>query len=103
MTIVRLALLGFMAVLVVRQILGRSPDPIRQAHGGRDPLAGVLQPADASAGGQTTESARTEPQRTEPARTEPQRTKPQSAEPVRENGNGSGGEVGVQKKESNDG
>ena len=102
-TIVRLALLGFMAVLVVRQILGRSPDPIRQAHGGRDPLAGVLQPADASAGGQTTESARTEPQRTEPARTEPQRTKPQSAEPVRENGNGSGGEVGVQKKESNDG
>ncbi|MGJ4085320.1 glycosyltransferase family 87 protein [Corynebacterium macclintockiae] len=41
-TVVRLALLVFMAVLVIRQIMGRSADPIREAHGGRDPLAGVL-------------------------------------------------------------
>ena len=38
----RLALLVFMAALVIRQIMGRSADPIREAHGGRDPLAGVL-------------------------------------------------------------
>ena len=80
-TIVRLGLLVFMAVLVIREIMGRTPDRIREAHGGRDPLAGVLaeEPADAP----TNHSAS-------------------------ENGNGSGGEVGVtkkgaEKKESNDG
>ena len=84
-TIVRLGLLVFMAVLVIRQIMGRSPDPIREAHGGCDPLAGVLaeEPAEVQDGAPTNQSAR-------------------------ENWNGSGGEVGVnkkdaEKKESNDG
>lgn len=41
-TVLRLALLVYMAVLVIRQIMGRIPDPVRDAHAGRDPLAGVL-------------------------------------------------------------
>ena len=93
MTIVRLGLLVFMAVLVIRQIMGRSPDPIREAHGGRDPLAGVLaeEPANALEGAPAEEPADASTNQT-----------------ARENGNGSGGEVGVnkkgaEKKESNDG
>jgi uncharacterized membrane protein len=31
-----------MVVLVIRQMMGRSPDPVREAHAGKDPLAGVL-------------------------------------------------------------
>ena len=41
-TVLRLALLVYMAVLVIRQIMERIPDPVRDAHAGRDPLAGVL-------------------------------------------------------------
>lgn len=39
-TILRIALIVLMAVLVIRQMLGKSPDSVREAHGGRDPLAG---------------------------------------------------------------
>ena len=40
-TLIRLSLLVAMAVIVVRQIYGYSPDPVRAAHGGKDPLSGV--------------------------------------------------------------
>ena len=40
-TLIRLGLLVAMAVIVVRQIYGYSPDPVRAAHGGKDPLSGV--------------------------------------------------------------
>ena len=41
-TVLRLGLLVAMAVIVVRQMYGSAPDPVRAAHGGRDPLAGAL-------------------------------------------------------------
>ena len=40
-TLIRLGLLVAMAVIVVRQIYGLTPDPVRAAHGGKDPLSGV--------------------------------------------------------------
>lgn len=40
-TLIRLGLLVAMAVIVIRQMLGRSVDTVRAAHGGRDPLAGA--------------------------------------------------------------
>lgn len=45
-TVVRLGLLVAMAVIVVRQMLGRTVDTVRQAHAGHDPLAGpcAIQP-----------------------------------------------------------
>ena len=112
-TIVRLGLLVFMAVLVIRQIMGRSPDPIREAHGGRDPLAGVLAEELAEelaevqdgvpAGTKAEESAVVQ----DGALAEAPADAPTN-QTARENGNGSGGEVGVnkkgaEKKESNDG
>lgn len=53
-TVVRLGLLIAMAVIIIRQIYGRTIDTVRAAHNGRDPLAGpcathstraVVQPA----------------------------------------------------------
>lgn len=39
-TVIRLALLVWMATLIIRQIYGLSPDPVRQSHAGKDPLIG---------------------------------------------------------------
>ncbi|WJY93414.1 hypothetical protein CFAEC_13145 [Corynebacterium faecale] len=40
--IVRGGFIVAMVVLVIRQMLGRIPDPVLDAHGGRDPLAGAF-------------------------------------------------------------
>ncbi|AHI04131.1 membrane protein [Corynebacterium falsenii DSM 44353] len=42
LTVARLGLLVIMSVLIIRQAKGVDPDSVRQAHGGIDPLAGVL-------------------------------------------------------------
>lgn len=42
LTVVRLGLLVAMSVLIIRQMYGRSVDPVRAAHEGRDPLSGAL-------------------------------------------------------------
>ena len=46
LTVVRFGLLFVMAGLVIREAMGRGSgvDKIREAHGGRDPLAGLLEP-----------------------------------------------------------
>lgn len=44
--IARDGLIVAMVVLVIRQMLGRTPDKVRLAHGGLDPLAGVFGEAD---------------------------------------------------------
>ncbi|KAB3519204.1 DUF2029 domain-containing protein [Corynebacterium sp. zg254] len=40
MILVRIALIGYMCVEVFRTMLGRIPDPVRDAHAGHDPAAG---------------------------------------------------------------